>query len=185
MADDDPKSADPSKLDLSKFFSELVPPTKANLEKWRQEDEQYNQDLRSRAKTPEQLTQGLECTVLEVNDYQGSTSFTPRSEIVIEGHSSSYRGGHTYRTELKVQSDTLVEKLEFKGWPPLEAGDTIRAYILKGKQEAEKSFGPSCRDPFHQGSQTHLVERDYQPVEHPSKIEKLRDGKVVATYHNS
>ncbi len=151
--------------------------------------EQHNQELRAKAKTKEELTVDLECVVLEVNGYQNSTSFTPRSEIVIGGHSSSYRGGHVYSTEIKVESGTLVEKLEFKGWPPLEAGDTIgdtiKAYILKGKQESEKSFGPYWGDPFDQGPRTHLVERPYQPVEQPSKIEKLRDGKVVATYHNS
>ncbi len=84
-----------------------------------------------------------------------------------------------------MQSGTIVEKLEFKGWPSLEAGDTIKAYIMKGKQEAEKlSFGFSSVDPFDQGPKTHLVVRDYQSVEQPSKIEKLRYGKVVATYHN-
>lgn len=57
---------------------------------------------------------------------------------------------------------------------------------MRGKKESEKhSLGSSRTDPFNQGPRTHLVERDYQLVEQPSKIEKLRDGKVVATYHNS
>ena len=178
------QSADPSRLDLSRL-PQNAKEMKAALRKIRGEDEKYNKDLQTRAKTPEELTVGLECVVKEVNSYQGSISFTPSSEIVLGGRSRSYGGGHTYRTEIKVESGTLVEKLEFKGWPHLEAGDIIKAYIMKGKQEPEKFFGSYRRDLFDQGPKTHLVERPYQPVEQPSKIEKLRDGKVVATYNNS
>ena len=167
------KDADQSKLDLSM----LVPPTKVDIERWKQEDEQYNQELRTRAKTPEQLTEGLECTVLEVNGYQGLTFASGEWR---EGPMRSFSSGHTYRTEIKVESGTLVEKLKFKGWPHLEAGDTIKAYILKGEKQAEKQFGPIDRTP-----KAHLVERPYKAIENPFKIEKLRDGKVVATYNNS
>jgi len=156
------------------------------FESARQKSEQYNLDLQAKAKTKEELTVGLECTVLNVNGYQGSTSFTP-SDLPIGPYSgvSSHKTGDVYKLELLVDSNSPVQKLIFRGCWPLEAGDTIRAYILKGKEEAEKlSFGPSCYDPLHQGPRTHLVEREYQPVEQPSKIEKLRDGKVVATYHN-
>ncbi|MDO8510749.1 MAG: hypothetical protein Q7S55_01135 [Nanoarchaeota archaeon] len=150
------------------------------FESARHETEKQNQDLRARAKTKEELTVGLECTVLEVNGYQGSTSFTPDSEMVIGGSSPSYGGGHTYQTEIKVKSKNQVERLNFNGWPHLEAGDTIRAYILKGQEEYEKSFEVD----LHHNPLSHWVGREYRPVEHPSKIEKLRDGKVVATYHN-
>ena len=172
-----------NKDELDKMFEQLnkdVDP-KALVKKIEEENDKYNQELRARAKTPEQLTVGLECVVQEVHCYQSSTSV---SGAWRSGSIPSYPTSHTYRTEIKVKSSTLVEKLEFKGWPHLEIGDVIKAYILKGKQEAEKSFGSSRHDPFHQGPKTHLVERDYQPIEHPSKIEKLRDGKVVATYHN-
>ena len=151
--------------------------TKAN-----DQAKKYNEQLRTKAKTEAELTVGLECTVQEGNFYQGSTSFTPRSEMVIGGHSSSYSGGHTYHSEITVESETLVEKLQFKGWPPLEAGDTIRAYVLKGKQEYEKNVMDSGT--WDNTSHSHWVERDYQATEKPSKIEKLRDGRVVATYHN-
>lgn len=150
------------------------------LEEIETENDRYNQKLRAKAKKSEELTIGLECTVLEVNGYQDSTSFTPRSEMMMGGSSPSYGGGHVYQTEIKVKSETLVEKLEFAGWPNLEAGDTIRAYILKGQEEAEQGFGGR----FNDYPKTHLVERDYWPVERPTKIEKLRDGKVAATYHN-
>ena len=155
------------------------------IKKITQETEQYNKELRAKAKNPEQLTVGLECVVKELHYHQHSISFTPSSEIVLGGHSRSYGGGHANSVELLVESNSLVTKLQFRGWPHLEAGDTIRAYILKGKKEPEKcSFGSFRDDPFNQGPKIHLVERDYQPVEQPSKIEKLRDGKVVATYHN-
>lgn len=148
-----------------------------------QEINNYNQDLRARAKNPEQLTVGLECTVLEVNYYHDSISFTPYSDMVFGGNSPSYSGGHVYRTEIRVNSGTLVEKLSFKGWIPLEAGDLLRAYITKGKKEFEKgelNFD-SEYTPFQPA---HFVERDYQPEECPSKIEKLRNGNVAATYNN-
>lgn len=169
--------------EMNKMFMSLkeVDP-KDIVKKINEEYEKYNQDLRAKAKTKEELTVGLECTVLEVNGYQGSTSFTPRSEMMIGGSSPSYGGGHTYRTEIKVESGTLVEKLNFKGWLHLEAGDGIRAYILKGQEEAERE--PFSGINFHSDPKTHWVERDYQPVEHPAKIEKLRNGKVVSTYHN-
>ena len=38
------------------------------------EDEQYNQELRSKAKTTEQLTVGLECLVKNVEFYQSTGS---------------------------------------------------------------------------------------------------------------
>lgn len=173
------EDADPSKLDLSM----LVPPTKAEIEKCKQEDEQYNKDLRTRAKTQEELTVGLECVVESVDFYQRTGRATSKKARYGGPPVASHETGYFLHTELSVKSDSLVQKLEFKGWPPLEAGDTIKAYIMKGKEEPEKlSFG-SYHDPY-QEPKTHLVDRPYRAVEQPSKIEKLRDGKVVATYHN-
>ncbi len=188
------QSADPSKLDLS-GLPQTAKEMKAVLRKRKGEDEKYNKDLRDRARTPKQLTGGLECTVLEINGYQNSTSFTPRSEMVIGGHSRSYRSGHVYRAEIKVQSGTLVEQLEFNGWPNLETGDMIKAYIFKGKKEYERGRGftppenveelPDFHREIFRDIPFHWVDRPYKSVEQPSKIEKLRDGKVVATYYNS
>jgi len=178
---------DPVTAEDRKKLDELLKPlenfteqdVKEQIEKLEQETKQYNEDLRARAKTPEQLTEGLKCTVLEVNEYQDST------HVYGEWRSGPMRitnTGNTYHTEIRVKNGTLVEKLKFNGWPSLEKGDTIRAYILKGQEEAEKLHF-EFKDPY-QDAKTHLVERDYQAVERPSKIEKLRDGKVVATYHN-
>ena len=188
MAKKRTSSWDPVTAEDRKEMDELLKPLESVnpqdlVKKINEENEKYNQDLRAKAKTPEQLTVGLECVVEEANFYQ-STGQASGGTVRYGGSNSSYKTGHFLRTELSVKGDSLVQKLEFKGWPPLEAGDTIKVYILKGKQEPEKSFGPSCHDPFNQGPRTHLVERDYQPIEHPSKIEKLRNGLVVATYHN-
>src|SRR3989338_3488159 len=182
-----------SKDKLDQMFEQLKDDPEALFKKIKKENENYNQELRAKAKTPEELTVGLEYVVADVNCYQGSTSFTPHSEIVLGGRSPTFNGGHTYRTELKVQSGTLVKKLEFYGWPPLEVGDVIKAYIFKGKQEYERGHEVIPKtikefDSFFKGKSvnvpSHWIERKYQPVERPSKIEKLRDGKVVATYHN-
>lgn len=146
----------------------------------RHETEKYNQDLRAKAKKKEELIVGLECVVQEVNQYQ-STGHASSGEVRYGGPPvSSYKTGNFLRSELSVSSDSPVQKLEFQGWPHLEVGDTIKAYILKGQKEYEKGFGVD----LHHNPPSHWVERDYQPVEKPSKIEKLRDGKVVATYHN-
>ena len=153
------------------------------FENARQETEKYNQELRAKAKSPEQLTVSLEGVIEGIDFYQGSVSFTPRSEMVIGGRSPSYSGGHVNYAEIKIQGESKVEKLKFDGWPHLEAGDTIRAYIFKGQKESEKCFEVFEVDWYH-NPPSHWTERDYQPVEHPIKIEKLRGGKVIATYHN-
>ncbi len=166
--------------DWQKFFeAPEIRDYVAILEEVEKENREYNDDLRARAKTREELIVSLECTVLEIHGYQGLTSV--HSEMRMGESSPYYNTGHTYRTEIKVQSDTSVEKLEFKGWPPLEAGDLLRAYIIRGELKYEKTF----RNDFNHNLLSHWIERDYQQVEHPIKIEKLRDGKVVATYHNS
>ncbi|GEM_PF-2881684 len=172
------------KDELDKMLEQLkdVDP-KVLFNKIKEENEAYNRELQARAKTPEQLTVGLECVIEGVNFYQSAGQAT-REPVQYGGSNSSYKTGHFLRTELSVRCDSLVQKLEFRGWPHLEVGDSIKAYIMKGKEEAEKSFGYLHRDPFNQGPATHLVERDYQPLEQPSKIEKLRNGLVVATYHN-
>lgn len=181
---DQDQTADPSKLDLS-FLPQNAEEIKARLEEAQKEDDAYNRDLQKRAKTFEQLTVGLECVVESVNFYQ-VTGHATSGEVRYDGPAlPSYKTGHFLRTELSVKSDSLVQKLGFNGWPHLEVGDIITAYIMKGKEETEKHFGSFRNDPFNQGPKTHLVDRQYNTVEQPSKIEKLRDGKVVATYHNS
>lgn len=94
------KDADPRKLDLSRL-PQTAKEMKARLEEEEKENRKYNENLRARAKTPEQLTEGLECVVQEVNSYQSSTSFTPRSEMVIGGQSPSYRGVMSTAPKLK------------------------------------------------------------------------------------
>ncbi len=153
------------------------------FESARHKTEKYNQELRAKAKSPEQLTVSLEGVIEGIDFYQSSVLFTPASETVIGGKSPSYSGGHVNYAEIKMQGETKIEKLQFNGWPHLEAGDTIRAYIFKGQKEYEKLFEFFEVDSYHHAP-FHWVERDYLAVEHPSKIEKLRDGKVAATYHN-
>ena len=186
--------ADPSKSVLSNL-PRTTKELKARLKKAQKEDETYNKNLQKRARNLEQLTVGLECLVVESQYHQESTYFAPRSEIVLDGRSPRYSGGHLYRVELVVESDSSLQKLLFNGWPHLEAGDMIKAYIFKGKKEYEHGHRlivpdnleelPDFHRKIFKNIPFHWVERAYQSVEQPSKIEKLRDGKVVATYHNS
>src|SRR3989338_4981041 len=146
-------SWDPVTAEDKKELDELLKPLENInpedlVKKIKEETDQYNQDLRTKAKSPEQLTEGLECVVEGVNFYS-RTCRASSGKVRYGGPSlPSYKTGHFLHTELSVKSDSPVQKLEFNGWPHLEAGDTIRAYILKGKKEPEKSFGPSHYDPI-------------------------------------
>ena len=80
--------------------------------------------------------------------------------------------GQSSGLEIKVESNSPVEKLTFGGCWSIEKGDTIRAYI----NMIEKVGGGPVP--------VRLVPREesLQSVESPSKIEKIRDGEIVATY---
>ncbi|HLC97917.1 MAG TPA: hypothetical protein VJC21_04010 [Candidatus Nanoarchaeia archaeon] len=157
------------------------------IEEERKEAERYNAELRTRAKTKEELMVLLECRVLSVEGYIAQSSFTPHSELRIGGTSPSYKTGDSSSLELAVESGTAVKHLHFKGLPPLEKGDTIRAYIFKGKEEYERVIiserVPFILRRFGPRTPTVLVEREFEENEQPFKIEKIRNGEVVATYH--
>ncbi|MDP3639769.1 MAG: hypothetical protein Q8R53_01025 [Nanoarchaeota archaeon] len=152
------------------------------------ETEKYNAGLRARAKTREELLVLLDCGVTAVVGHTSRGSFTPRSELVIGGSSPSYGTGDQSFLEISVTSETPVKQLHFRGWPPFEKGDRIRAYIFKGKEEWEQAFMFDDQD-FSglafgaRFGKTVLVERDFQEQEKALKIEKLRNGEVVATYN--
>jgi len=143
----------------------------------------YNQELRAKSKPKEDLMVGLECVVKEADFYLRTAV---ASGVVLYGGPApfSYKTGHFSNVVLVVESSSPVKKLEIDGWPRLETGDIIRAYILKGTEKAEKFPFDQFHDPRRE-PKVHWVERDYEAVEKPSKIEKLRNGRVVATYHNS
>ena len=127
---------------------------------------QYNTDIRSRSKPYEALIVPVDCGV---------------QSIV----------GSSQETTLEVITNNMVKTLTFHGLPPLEQGDTIRAYIFKGKKVYEKLENDpfdSWNSPFtrqgcyHQEPPSHYVARDFKEKEAAVKIEKIRKNNVVATY---
>ncbi len=125
-------------------------------------------------------TVAVVCIVDKATGYTRAVHHTPHSEIRYGGHTPSYRTGETMRLELEVLTNTPVKKILFSGWPPLQKGDSIIAYVLK----AEVKHDPTKRIMI--GSQykfqTYMVDRDFKEEEIASKIEKIVNGEVVATY---
>ncbi len=144
------------------------------------------------AKPKEELITQLECLVTEVTCYTKPTAMTPDSEIRIGGHSPRYATGLMSETILSVYTDSPVRRITMPGIYPLENGDQIRAYILKGVLKEEQRSVPPRREtippspvvpaPPRRLPQKHWIERDWHEDEKAVKIEKLRAEQVVATY---
>ncbi|RME31575.1 hypothetical protein D6789_02280 [Candidatus Woesearchaeota archaeon] len=118
----------------------------------------------------EELSVSLEATVVSV---ECSSLAYRRSNGVIGPGSHSTASGRDYISTITINIDGPVKRLEFGGWPPLEKGDKIRAYVIAGDE---------VRDPLKRSSVTRYTPRELREKEKPFKLEKLRDGEVVATY---
>lgn len=144
--------------------------------------------LKTNAKPKEELIVRVECTVESIisSTYQGR--FTPESEVRYGGHSPSYGTGNYLCSEIKVNTtNTPIKTLEFSGWPHIERGDRISAYIFKAKEEynPEISVAEFLQEKLtYQKPKPIYVERDFKEKETPVKIEKLVNGFVAATYVN-
>lgn len=149
--------------------------------------EKYNKDLRARAKTLEELTIPVLCLVESIVGSASKIHHTPHSEMVYGGTTPSYHTGDALKTEISVKTSTPVTKIIFGGWPPIEKGDLIKAYIIKAKEEYEKlSFNIErlfCYQQHRQPTPLY-VERDFKNEETAIKIEKLKNDVIVATYIN-
>lgn len=137
-------------------------------------------DLRARSKPKEELIKSIDCIVEFVKGTVQKTTYSS-GPLIIGGYNHTYAGGDQSQTEIIIASNTPVNTIYFRGWPPLEKGDRISAYIFKGKEESEDPEWipyPSCIKPI-----SHYVEREWQEKETAIKIEKLRNKKVVAEYN--
>lgn len=164
------------------------------VKKKRNVDSVENTILKSQLeiKPKEQLIVPVECTVESIvsSSYEGR--FTPESELQYGGHSPSYSTGAHLNSEIKVNTaNTPIRMLEFHGWPNIERGNRIRAYVFKGKEEyleIEAKLKAELWDFTHRIGERRpkpiYVEREFEEKESPVKIEKLVDGFVVATYVN-
>lgn len=140
----------------------------------------YNAELRKRAQKKEDLIVPVDFTVESVLGYNSGTGCIPIGPIVMGGHTPTRQVGDYSALELQVNSaKTQVKKLSFNGWPPIEAGDKIRAYIFIGEEKKEMPT-----QGFEYCGQSHYIQREFKKQETAVKIEKLKKGKVVATYTN-
>ena len=144
----------------------------------------YNARLKKKAKTYEELVVPVDCFVEYLSGTTSGKSITTKSEWRAGGSAPSYNAGDVQECTIDVRVDgTPIKHLYFKGWPPIQKGDTIRAYIFKGTEvrlkNEEEGLGAlaEIRNP-----ERVLVERDFDETEKPSKIEKLVNGEPVAEY---
>lgn len=144
----------------------------------KKQEDAYNRELLKRSKPKEELVVSIDCLVESVTGYVLQTEFHVQSERVFGGKSPSYSGGDSSHLEIRVKTDTATNKLVSRGLLPIQKGDTIRAYILKGEEEYERNI-----QALHtHNRRSHWVERNFSEEEKPFKIEKLVNDEVVATY---
>ncbi len=122
-----------------------------------------------------------------------------------------YVQGNHYTTILRLEKEeTGIETLIFEGGHlPLETGDTIQAHIFLGKYAMKHKEEGTPQELWHENSlrkrefhdngglnlEGHVKQwkndlwknglwlpRKLRSIETPHRIEKLRDGKVVANY---
>lgn len=153
-------------------------------EKVKKEAEEFNSDLRKRAKPTEDLKVFVECDVKMVYMYFRRMSHTPRSEVRIGGTSPSYNTGLMATTRLEVNTKEGVKIIKMTGTPHLSRGDKIRAYVFKGQEVSEKStelFGA-----YRRRLNSHFIERDWEEEEIAFKIKKIDEkGNVLAIYEGA
>jgi len=93
----------------------------------------------------------------------------------------SYHAGYESSLEI-VLENSPVKIITFNGLPPIFKGDMIRAYVVKAKA---CNYFIDPMDMLDDGQRTlYLPRDDFREIEPAAKIEKLVDGKVIATYLN-
>jgi|GEM_PF-4919364 len=106
------------------------------------------------------------------------------SEQVYGLPTRSYGAGMEYQSELTIRTQTPIELLKVNGWPPLIVGDTVRASIVKAICQCSVTKQPVDQCPLHRLGH-HMetyVPREFGQIEHPYRLEHLKDGVVVAVY---
>lgn len=176
-----PKASALFDLEIPLDINDLIKKAAENARK-------HNEDLHKLAKPYEALIVPVEAIVESVEGYT-TTVYARSGPLIIGGHNPTYRSGHISRLELYVKTTepTPITKITFNGLPPIYAGDKILAYVFKGREEYEKeSIGYFCRPRHLAGPglqpEPFYVEREFNKEEQIEKIEKLSNGKVIATY---
>lgn len=119
--------------------------------------------------TLEEATVTLEGRVKEIH----GTAHTYMHHNGVYGPGSYSEPSGSDYTSIITLDRSVVKRIHFGGWPPIERGDSIRVYIVAADREPELF-----------GGEPPLVPRDLRAEETAFKLEKLRRGEVVGTYVN-
>ncbi|MBS3123069.1 hypothetical protein J4437_00380 [Candidatus Woesearchaeota archaeon] len=132
------------------------------IEQLQENDKKRLKDIQSRSKQLFELLITEEFTVENVIVSSHSTYFTPKSEIVIGGSSSSYSGGFTANTILQVtpsNPNIPVRQLNFSGYSALRGGDYIKAVIPSYDAQEISLLFQDSRGYSGEGSKTFYFDR--------------------------
>ncbi|GEM_PF-5790566 len=134
----------------------------------------------------DQFVQIVKGEVTSVKGVVRATSFTPISEMVFGGSSPVYNGGNVYTLEIALESVSAVKKLNFDGWPNLEKGDKINAYVFACNEQDRgmRALMNSCRRWGEAKLHPWYVARELTSEESAFKIEKVKNNEVVAVYES-
>lgn len=151
-------------------------------EELRKRIEKENAELKANSKPLHQLIVTEQFTIEDVITASYATSIAPMSEMVLDGPSRCYYGGHTSEVTLTVKPHNAqipVTTLAFKGYSTVRAGETIEAKIPCYEiKEASTLFMPNRRDE----PEKLYFPRKLTEKEHAIELKLLSpDGKTLRT----
>jgi|SRR3989344_688725 len=160
------------------------------IETFSKDANEYNQILRARSKRPDELVVSVTGLVRSVVNTVKPLSYS-FEEFRFGTNPKQHVTGYEFRSKIEIgETNTPVTKLTFYGWPNLQSGDTVKAYILKGEELEEKAatLAEQVTDDLEQAGAIrlrrshHWIDREFREVEEPFKLEKLVNDQVVVSY---
>lgn len=100
------------------------------------------------------------------------------------GHSECYVTGYKKILKIDLESETPVQHLTYEGDPGVRAGDTIEAYIIKGKMEDLPFPEPPANElyPSLRGEKTSvLIEGEFTKKMQAYRIDIIENDVSVKT----
>src|SRR3989344_7176894 len=84
-----------------------------------------------------ELIYPINCTVKSVAGCSRKIYNTQLSELVVGREAPNQDMRQNLNLEIDIESSDApaVKRINFPGWPPIEKGDRIRTYILKGVEK--------------------------------------------------
>ncbi len=148
------------------------------IERLEEKVAEYNRELKENSKSEDQLTVKVECFVKGPVTVKTSyiRQVDPNHDLLEGRFQRTYPLGQITTTTVPI-SHRQIKELVYPGLLPLQEGDQLMAYVLKGEEKREKI------SPFEEKRwPIYLVEREFKESELVRKIEKVKFGKIVAMY---